>query len=489
MFAFRPAERRTLLISIDFVIVELTTLLAFWIMAFRAGWAFNRAYLLDQLGWFIFLPALWFFSAFLSGFYNPNKLSDLPAALWALARTVVFVVIVYLLIYFLSPTPSDLPRGIVAYQGTASFVLIGLWRLAYVWLIHRPGFARKVIVIGAGWAGQTIASAIKRYANAHYRVLGFVDDDPAKQPQIQNPKSKIQTTQRPNNLTTQSPNHLTTHLPILGKSCDLVRLVKSERVPEVILAVSHNISSALFQALLECKEQGVQITLMPVLFEQLTGQVPIEHIGDNWNVALPLDSAEAGGLYPIAKRLFDITGALIGLALYAIIFPFIALAIKLDSPGPLFYTQARVGKGGKVFELIKLRTMIQDAEPGGHAVRAQAGDARITRVGRWLRKARLDEMPQLINILKGDMSAVGPRPERPEHLSELDQEIPFHRLRNAVKPGMAGWAVVNYDYVDNIEDAKIRLQYDLYYIKHQSLWLDLIILLRTMGHMIALRGR
>jgi lipopolysaccharide/colanic/teichoic acid biosynthesis glycosyltransferase len=142
-----------------------------------------------------------------------------------------------------------------------------------------------------------------------------------------------------------------------------------------------------------------------------------------------------------------------------------------------------------VFNLIKLRTMIPNAEPGGHAIRAQAGDARITRVGRLLRKARLDEMPQLINILKGDMSAVGPRPERPEHLRELDELIPFHRLRNAVKPGMAGWAVVNYDYVESVEDAKVRLQYDLYYIKHQSLGLDLLILLQTMGHMLMLKGR
>jgi lipopolysaccharide/colanic/teichoic acid biosynthesis glycosyltransferase len=133
--------------------------------------------------------------------------------------------------------------------------------------------------------------------------------------------------------------------------------------------------------------------------------------------------------------------------------------------------------------------MVRNAEPGGHAVRAQVSDARITRVGRLLRKARLDEMPQLVNILRGDMSAVGPRPERPEHLAELDKVIPFHRLRNAVKPGMAGWAVVNYEYVASVEDAKIRLQYDLYYIKHQSLWLDLMILLRTMGHMATLRGR
>ncbi len=257
----------------------------------------------------------------------------------------------------------------------------------------------------------------------------------------------------------------------------------------MVLAVSHTISDPLFRALLECKEQGVQITLMPVLYEELTGSVPIEHIGDHWNVALPLDSPEAGGFYPIAKRLFDMAWALIGLTLFAALFPLIAIALYVDSPGPIFYTQERVGKGGKVFKLLKLRTMIPNAESNGQAQRAQPDDPRVTRVGRWLRMARLDEMPQLINILKGDMSAVGPRPERPEHLAELDQAVPFHRLRNAVKPGMAGWAVVNYDYVESLEDARMRLQYDLYYIKHQSLWLDLVILLRTMGHMLTLKGR
>jgi exopolysaccharide biosynthesis polyprenyl glycosylphosphotransferase len=471
MFPFRLAERRTLLIAIDFVIVELTTLLAFWIMAVRAGWVFDRGYLLDQLEWFVFLPALWFLSALLNGFYDPKKITDLAAAAAALFRTVLFVIVVYLFIYFFFATPLSIPRGVVGYQGAASFVLITLWRLAYMWLIQRPGFARRMIIVGAGWAGQTIAGAVHQYANAHYRILGFVDDDPTKQ----------------GKLVTFSDGSVS--LPVLGTSRDLDCLVRENNAPELVLAVTHDMSSALFQALLECKERGVQLTLMPVLYEQLTGQVPIEHIGDYWNVALPLDSAEASGLYPLAKRVFDIIGATIGLALFGILLPFIALAIRFDTAGPLFYRQKRVGKGGRPFDLIKLRTMIQDAEPGGHAMRAQAGDARITRVGRLLRKARLDEMPQLINILKGDMSAVGPRPERPEHLEELDKQIPFHRLRNAVKPGMAGWAVVNYDYIDSLEDAKIRLQYDLYYIKHQSLWLDLLILLRTMGHMVTLRGR
>jgi exopolysaccharide biosynthesis polyprenyl glycosylphosphotransferase len=471
MFSFRLAERKRILIAVDLVIVELTTLLAFWIMAARAGWAFDRDYLLDQAGWFVFLPALWFLSAFLNNFYDPKKTTELTTAIRALFRTIALVIIAYLFIYFFFAIPGSLPRGIVGYQGAASFILITFSRIAYVELIQRAVFARKVIVVGAGWAGQTIAQAIRQYARAHYQILGFVDDDPSKQNQavaLRDGDSSFQ---------------------VIGTSRALGRLVKEQSVPEVILAISHEINAPTFQALLDCKEQGVQITLMPVLFEQLTGMVPIEHIGDNWNVALPLDSAEARGFYPIAKRAFDLVGALVGLALYLPMLPFIAFAIKLDSPGPVFLRQERVGKGSRVFNLLKLRTMVANAEPDGHALRAQKGDPRITRVGRLLRKARLDEMPQLFNILKGEMSAVGPRPERPEHLAELDREIPFHRLRNAVKPGMAGWAVVNYDYIDSLEDAKIRLQYDLYYIKHQSLWLDLLILLRTMGHMLALKGR
>ena len=471
MLAFRLAERRTLLMVIDLIIVELTTVMAFWIMALRAGWVFDFAYLADQAGWFVFLPALWFLAALLTGFYDPQKITDLSSAIGALLRAVALVVIVYVVIYFFFATPGTLPRGIVGYQGVASFILIGLWRFGYVVMIQRPTFARKIIIVGAGWAGETMAQTIQDYASVHYRILGFIDDDPRKIGQcVRLEKSNVE-------------------FPILGTANDLVRIVEEQNIPEVVLAISHETRPLLFRALLECKERGIQVTLMSELFEQLTGRIPIEHIGDYWNIALPLDSAEASGFYPTAKRIFDIVSASIGLVLYAIILPFIALAIAIDSRGPIFYSQERVGKGGKLFKLLKLRTMVANAEADGQAVRAQERDPRITRVGGWLRKARLDEMPQLLNVLKGDMSAVGPRPERPEHLAELDRVIPFHRLRNSVKPGMAGWAVVNHGYVESVEDAKVRLQYDLYYIKHQSLGLDFIILLRTMGHMLALRGR
>jgi len=168
--------------------------------------------------------------------------------------------------------------------------------------------------------------------------------------------------------------------------------------------------------------------------------------------------------------------------------PFIALAIYLDSSGPIFYTQERIGRGGKMFRVYKFRSMIIEAEKKG-AVWATEGDSRITRVGKFLRKTHVDEFPQFLNILKGEMSAVGPRPERPEFVKELAQEIPFYRVRHAVKPGMAGWGLVNQGYGSSKEDALIKLQYDLYYIKHQSLWLDVVILLKTILDTLSFGGR
>jgi lipopolysaccharide/colanic/teichoic acid biosynthesis glycosyltransferase len=184
----------------------------------------------------------------------------------------------------------------------------------------------------------------------------------------------------------------------------------------------------------------------------------------------------------------DIVLAAIGMMILAPLLPFIALAIYLESPGPIFYKQERVGRGGKVFWAYKFRSMVPDAEKG-EAVWAKRNDPRVTRVGRLLRKTHVDEFPQFINILKGEMSAVGPRPERPEFVDELAREIPFYRIRHTVKPGMAGWGLVKQGYGASKEDAFLKLQYDLYYIKHQSIQLDIIILLKTILDTLTFRGR
>ncbi len=361
-----------------------------------------------------------------------------------------------------------------------AFLLAG--RGLYALLLAQPAFQRRILIIGAGWAGRTIAQAIAEHADSTYKVLGFVDDDAAKQEtplyiEMDAPPQK-----------NGDGNGSGRSFKVLGGHAALQDLIHQNRINTLVLAITHEADGELLQVLVDTLELGVEILPMPVLYEQLTGRVPIEHVGDNWYVAMPIRHPGTGALWPIANRLFDIASAGLGTLLLLPFLPFIALAIYINSPGPVFYRQERVGRGGRRFWVYKFRSMIPDAEQGG-AVWAKKGDSRITRVGRLLRKTHLDEFPQFLNILKGEMSAVGPRPERPEFIDELAAEIPFYRVRHAVKPGMAGWGLVHQGYGNSKEDALIKLQYDLYYIKHQSLWLDIVILLKTVIDTVTFGGR
>ncbi len=457
-------ERRAILAVVDVVLVNVAVLVALAIWALRGDKDWGGEFLLSQAFWFALLSALWLVFAFLGSLYDFPTIANTAATWAALMRTVGLVILAYLAIYFIA-LPNSLPRLVVFYHGAATILLIGGWRVLYGALANHAPFRHRVLIVGAGEAGQTMACAIQEHCDSHYDVIGFIDDDVQKQ------KRTIE------------------GVPVLGTRKDLVNIVCKKDIAEVVLAVTRDLPAEMFRTLLDVQEQGVQITPMSVLYEQLTTRVPVQSIGDSWYVALPLGHAGTGELYPLAKRVMDIAGAILGLAVFGLMLPVIALAVKLDSPGPVFYQQERVGKGGRVFRVSKLRTMRQDAEMQGKAVWAARDDPRTTRVGRFLRKARLDEFPQFVNILRGEMSAVGPRPERPEFVAQLEQVVPFYRLRHAVKPGMAGWAVVNYGYVDTVEGARIRVEYDLYYIKHQSIWLDLLILSRTVGQVLALKGR
>lgn len=485
--SIKLSDRKIILLVIDLMIILVTTLFSLWVHARGIpSLTFNLPYIGERIGWLLLLSALWMFSASINGLYDPVGSKNLPETIMLLLRSGMMVLVVYLLIFFSTAPTILLPRGIVIYQIISGIFLISLWRLAYNAFFSNPRFVRKVIIIGAGWAGKTIAQAILENVSNQYKIIGFIDDNP----ELIGSGMQISPSEMKDEITAKDKDQeVIQTIPVIGVAQDLTRLVSQHNVPEVVLAITHDMSPATFKALLDLKEVAVDITLMTELYEELTGRIPIEHIGDNWFVSLPMDSAETSLFYAYASRLIDIISAILGLTLLLPFFPIISLVLFLDSPGPIFYSQERVGKGGKKFHLYKLRTMFPDAEMDGIAQRAQQDDPRITRVGRWLRKFRLDEMPQLINILKGEMSSVGPRPERPIHLVELDEKVPFHRLRNAVKPGMAGWAVVNFGYIDDLESAKLRLQYDLYYVKHQSLMLDIVILFRTFGQLFMLKGR
>jgi exopolysaccharide biosynthesis polyprenyl glycosylphosphotransferase len=246
------------------------------------------------------------------------------------------------------------------------------------------------------------------------------------------------------------------------------------------MAIANAQNAELIKGLLELKMRGVEVVDMPAFLERATGQIPIKNVEDSWFLF-------SGGFELLHrtylqrfKRLIDVVVSLAGLVVALPLMAILALLVKLDSRGPVFYRQERTGQDEKPFLLVKFRSMREDAERGTGPVWASVRDYRVTRVGRWLRLTRLDEIPQFINVLKGEMSFIGPRPERPHFVENLKREIPYYALRFSVKPGLTGWAQVQYHYGASVEDAIEKLKYDLYYIKHMSCGLDLWIALKTL---------
>lgn len=463
-FPFAMPERRRLLFAVDLLLANIAVLIALRLWDIRAHRPFDPQFLLSQAFWFFFLSGLSLLAIAANDGYESRIAANAYRAGFTLLKSMAWVLLVYLVIYFFSQ-PESLPRVVVLFYAAVSFPLLLSWRSFYASILTRTPFKRRAIIVGAGWAGRTIAEALRENLHTGYQLIGFIDDNPNKQGEM------IQ------------------GIPVLGTRHQLGSYVESSGASEIILAITYDIHEGLFKALMECLESGVRIIPMPVLYEELTGRVPVQHIGDNWYVAMPLNHQGTGVLYPALKRVMDILLASLGLFLLGLALPFIALAIYLDSPGPIFYTQERVGTMDKIFRAYKFRSMVPDAEKEGEAVWAKKGDPRVTRVGRLLRAMHVDEFPQFLNILKGEMSVVGPRPERPEFVAELETEIPFYRIRYSIKPGMAGWALVRQGYGASKEDAIIKLEYDLYYIKHQSLWLDLTIVLKTIADTLTFRGR
>jgi len=299
---------------------------------------------------------------------------------------------------------------------------------------------------------------------ADFQLLGYVDDDP-----------------------TQQKTHVA-YAPLLGPTADVLDIALAQGADAVVYAIPHRVQPGMFQSLLDCQAAGLSVIQMPALYETLTGRVPVEHVRSEWLLPGEVTGGQASLTYRLVARLIDWSLGLVGGALLLFVGPLLAVLIKLDSPGPIFYRQVRLGRGGVPFELLKFRSMVTDAEEEMGAQWAAKSDPRVTRVGRLLRRTRLDELPQVINVLRGDIHLIGPRPERPEFITRLEQEIPFYRARLAVKPGLTGWAQVRYRYGNTVEDALIKLEYDLYYIKNRSVLLDLSILLKTVGVVVLFKG-
>ena len=276
----------------------------------------------------------------------------------------------------------------------------------------------------------------------------------------------------------QGLHHFVDHSLILTEPGTLTEIVDKYQIDEIVIAVRERRGGGMpVNELLECKLKGVHVIELSSFFERERGQVQLESLNASWMVLS--DGFKQGVLRDVGKRLFDVLASIALLILTLPLMVLAVLAIALESGFPILYRQERVGLGGKLFTICKFRSMVQNAEKNGAPQWAQAGDARVTRVGSIIRKIRIDELPQIINVLRGDMSFVGPRPERPFFVDQLIEQVPYYAARHSVKPGITGWAQVRYPYGASIEDAIEKLQFDLYYVKNHTLVLDLLIMFQT----------
>ncbi len=459
----RPEERRLILLVGDFVVAWLALVIALIAWGQRDWLDVSRELLIERIpSWFYLLPFAWLLLNV--EMYELRRAGRRDETLKGVLLSAGVSLVLYLFIFFIAP-PDSMPRVGVAVFVVASAVLMLLWRYLYISIFTAHEFLRRVLIVGAGRAGSTMARIINETNPHPFAIVGYIDDDPEKK------------------------STMVEGYPVLGGWDNLLDAIDAHAVSDVILAISNQVRPELFSALLEVEEKGVEISTMPTTYERLLGRVPIFLLQSDWILRSFVDQAHASGLYEMVKRLIDIVGGLIGTLITIILFPFISLVILLDSGSPVIFTQNRLGLNGKQYTIIKFRTMRNESENDAKVRVTTENDERITRVGRFLRKSHLDELPQFINVLRGEMSLVGPRAERNELVEQLQTRVPFYRARLLVKPGISGWAQVNFGYAATVEDTGVKLEYDLYYIKHRNLGLDFLILLRTIGTVIGLKGQ
>jgi sugar transferase (PEP-CTERM system associated) len=336
------------------------------------------------------------------------------------------------------------------------------WRLLFNHLTGSLKLEERILVVGTGDAARKVVRQILDQREFAYRVVGFIDDDASRiGERIVNPG-------------------------IVGTPADMGALIARHQIDRIIVGLADRRGKLPIDELLRAKMAGICVEDATTTYERVTGKILIDDLRPSWLIFS--DGFRVSRVTRWMKRTIDLT---LAAALAILAFPFMvltALAIAIESGRPVLYCQERVGEGGRTFTLCKFRSMRHDAEKGGQAIWATHGDNRVTRVGRFIRKTRLDELPQVWNVLRGDMSFVGPRPERPFFVAELGKAIPFYQQRHAVKPGLTGWAQVKYRYGSSLEDAMEKLRYDLYYIKHLSVFFDLTIVFDTVKVVLFRKG-
>jgi sugar transferase (PEP-CTERM system associated) len=356
------------------------------------------------------------------------------------------------LVYFVLPDLA-LGRGIAIIHPPFALVALLGWRMVYYWALQQEQFVENVLILGTGSAAVGLARELLGHRSEGFRVVGFLSRETADVGKsLFNPS-------------------------VVGTYDDLLTTAERFNVHSVVVALDDQRGVLPLSELLTCKLRGINVAQSAEFFESLTGQLPVRNLRPSSIIFS--QGFRKPRFFMNTRRIIEFALAAVGLLITAPVMLLSAIAIAIESGFPIFYRQERVGQHGRTFKLYKLRTMRQDAERNGAVWAAAGGDPRITRIGNFLRKTRIDEFPQLWNVLKGDMSFVGPRPERPMFVEELQAQIPYYGERHSVKPGITGWAQVRHGYTSTIEESEAKLRYDLYYIKNMSFWLDLQIVLDT----------
>ena len=454
----RISRRKALLVAAESALI----VAAVWLAAYvRFGQWMPEVMAEDNGLWkALLIAAVCQVCLYYSDLYDFRRIADRKELLARIIQALGGASFVLAAVYFWFPA-TMMGRGVFFLAAGFVTVFVVGWRIAFEWLSTRVGPRQRLLLVGTGAAAIKLErELLERRQALGVEIVGFVDADP--------------------NSATPRPLD---GVKVIGRIEDIPAIVKARSVDRVVVSLADARGKLPMDKLLEMKLQGVSFDHLASVYEEFTGKIAVENLRPSWLIF-------SSGFHETrarraAKRAIDVMTAAIGLLVAAPIMLVVGLLVRLTSPGPVLFRQTRVGRNGRLFTLYKFRSMRADAEAVTGPVWAQPGDTRVTPVGRFLRMSRLDELPQLWNVLIGDMSLVGPRPERPEFVEQLTRDIRFYGQRHVVRPGVTGWAQVRYKYGASKEDALEKLQYELYYIKNMSIALDIVIMFHTFKTIIS----
>ncbi|MFA5022267.1 MAG: sugar transferase [Patescibacteria group bacterium] len=453
--------KKALLLSGDIFILYFSLWLALYV---RKGFSFDIQTWQEHLLPFTLIFIAWLLIFFINGYYELKSAKNNMAFYSSLLTTSLFnIIIAIIILYITASRLTNLrPQTVLILDIVIFTCLFIIWRNSFNHLVKAKAWSNNIAIIGLNSKTLEIIKIIRQRPQLGYRlsiVIRSQEDELVSLPD---------------------------GIEVIDNPADLTKDINNRKIDTIVATIDTSRYPELIDKIFTCLALGINFFDYANFYEKYTGKIPVTVIKQSWFLENLAENDKR--LYERLKRIIDISAALVIGLLSLIFIPFIILAIKINSHGSIIFKQYRVGKNGKIFLALKFRSMKIDAEKAGPQW-AQKDDPRTTRVGKFLRKTRIDEIPQLLNVLKGEMSLIGPRPERTEFVNLLEKEIPFYRERLLVKPGLTGWAQINFPYGASKEDALEKLQYDLYYIKNRSLFLDLSILLKTSRIVLSRQGR